>query len=201
MDMDRITSRRRMLGAALGGAAAIGVATLSTPALAQAADDDPLLLGAENTASSITVITRTPVANAEAATLLAETTISAALVGHATEGRGVLGISTSGQGVRGEATTGTGGAFASSTGYALSTAGRIRFTKVSGIATIWAGATSKTEHPGVDVVTASFVLLTPRSNLGSRGLWYTIDTAANTITIRISSALGSNVSIGWLLLG
>jgi hypothetical protein len=121
--------------------------------------------------------------------------------GFAPEGRGVFGRSTTGQGVRGASVSGTAGAFESTAGYALSTAGRVRFTKVSGVAALAAGTSSKTVTPGVDLTTASFVLLTPRGNLGGRGLWYTVDHSANRFTIRVSSPVTTSVGIGWLVLG
>jgi hypothetical protein len=85
-------------------------------------------------------------------------------------------------------------------GLALRTSGRVKVDKASGVVTIPAGKTSITFTPGVKVVTGAFVLLTPRANLGSRGLWYTTSTTG-TITVRVSSAVSANTGIGWLLLG
>ena len=56
-------------------------------------------------------------------------------------------------------------------------------------------------HPGPDVTTTSFVLLTPEADIGTRRLWYTTDATANTITIRVSSAVSASLAVGWLLLG
>lgn len=115
--------------------------------------------------------------------------------------RGVIGESPAGQGVRGESGTGV-GVFASSTsGYALRTSGRIRADSVSGVATITAGSTSRTVSPGVNVTSASFVLLTPRANIGSRALWFTTNATANTFTIRMSASRSSSTKVAWLLLG
>ena len=55
--------------------------------------------------------------------------------------------------------------------------------------------------PGVDIQSSSVVLLTPRGNIGSRALWYTVDATGNRFTIRLSSAVASAVDIGWLLIG
>lgn len=115
--------------------------------------------------------------------------------------RGVWGVSNPGQGVRGETTTGIGVYGIASTGYALRSSGRLRFDKVSGVATIAAGATSVTITPGVDVTSASFVLLTPRSNLGSRSLYYSTDATNNRFTIRLSSSRTSSTVVAWLLVG
>lgn len=105
--------------------------------------------------------------------------------------RGVWGRSQSGSGVYGS----------SPNGYALRGSGRVRFDKVSGVATIPAGSTSKTIALDVNVTSSSFALLTPRSNLGGRDLWYTVNATANSITIRISSARSSNTAVAWLLVG
>jgi hypothetical protein len=116
--------------------------------------------------------------------------------------RGVFGVSTSGHGVRGEATTGGAvvGVANNTAGYAFLGSGRVRFNKVSGIATIAAGTTSKTITPGTDVTTDSFGLLTPMVDIGTRRLWFTKDATANTITIHLSSSSTSSLSIAWLLL-
>ena len=116
--------------------------------------------------------------------------------------RGVWGISTTGEGVRGEATTGVAvaGAAGSAGGYAFRGSGRVRFDKVCGVASLAAGTTSKVITPGTDVTADSFVLLTPGADIGSRRLWFTKDTTANTITIRMSSSRTSATSISWLLL-
>lgn len=81
--------------------------------------------------------------------------------------------------------------------------GRVRFKQVSGVATIPAGASSVTLSPGVGIVRASFVLLTPRAYLGGRDLWYTTDPAADTFTIHLSSPSPSRngFPVAWLLLG
>lgn len=282
-------TRRSVLASAAGGAAAAALA-LATPTNVLAANDEPLLLGADNHADSLTKITRDTVGDSDAATFLAVNTISAGVVGHATSGpgvvgrsetgagvqgysqtdagvngfgvlgiwaggsdvgvhgngpgigaiglstgdstgvvgvsqdglgdpeprpktgvfgyaaqdvaaRGVVGSTTLGQGVRGEATTGIGGAFTATSGVALLTSGRLRFEKVSGVATLAPGTHSKTVNAGVELTAASFVLLTPRRSLNGRDLWYTVDAAANRFTIRVSSNVSVSTSIGWLLLG
>jgi hypothetical protein len=116
--------------------------------------------------------------------------------------RGVVGVSTNGQGVRGEASGGAAlyGTVSSTGGYAIRGSGRVRFDKVSGVATIAANATSVTVTPGTDVTTESFVLLTAKANIGSRSLYFSTDTTANTITIRMSSSRTSSTPISWLLL-
>ena len=116
--------------------------------------------------------------------------------------RGVWGKATSGEGIRGEATSGVGlaGNASSAAGYGIRTSGRVRFDKVCGVATLAAGTTSKVITPGTDVTADSFVLLTPGADIGTRRLWFTKDTTANTITIRMSSSRTSSTPISWLLL-
>jgi hypothetical protein len=53
----------------------------------------------------------------------------------------------------------------------------------------------------VDVTSSSFVLLTPRGNLGGRSLWYTLDTTNDRITVKVSSAVAADLKVGWLLMG
>jgi len=115
--------------------------------------------------------------------------------------RGVWGRATSGQGVRGAATGGVGVFGTATSGYAIRGDGRLRFDKVSGVATIAAGATSVVVNPGVNVTSSSFVLLTPRHNIGSRGLWYVPDTTNDRFTIRLSSSRSSSTLVAWLLVG
>jgi hypothetical protein len=115
--------------------------------------------------------------------------------------RGVSGRADAGLGVYGQATSGSGLYGAATTGYALRTSGRIRAEKVSGVASIAAGRTSVIITPGVNVNTGSFVLLTPKANIGSRALWFTIDATNDRFTIRIGSARSSSTRVAWLLLG
>lgn len=116
---------------------------------------------------------------------------------------GICTIDTAAVGVRGESTVGTGMyAVATTTkGFALRTSGRVRIDKASGVATIAPGNATATVTPGLDLSSSSFVLLTPRADIGSRRLWYTTDSASNTITIHVSSAVTASLAVGWLLLG
>jgi hypothetical protein len=103
-------------------------------------------------------------------------------------------------GVSGYSTTGAGLYGATSSGYALRTSGRLKLGKASGVAYLKRGTTRVTVTPGLNVTASSFVLLTPKANVGSRRLWYTTNTTANTFTIRISSAMSGTLAIGWLML-
>jgi hypothetical protein len=85
-------------------------------------------------------------------------------------------------------------------GLALRAEGRAKFS-TSALATITAGHASKVITPGVNVTSSSFVLLTPKTNIGSRALWFTTDPAGNKFTIHMSSSRSSGTKVAWLLLG
>ena len=59
---------------------------------------------------------------------------------------------------------------------------------------------SVTVNPRVGINAKTFVLLTPKSNIGSRALWYTTNATKNTITIRMSSARSAPTKVAWLTL-
>ena len=128
--------------------------------------------------------------------------------GESTSGWGVYGRSSSNHGVHGagtvgvhgESSAGTGVEGISTNGYAIRGSGRVRFDKISGVASIPAGATSVTITPGVDVTSDSFVLLTAKSNIGSRSLYYSTDATNNRFTVRLSSSRSSSTTVAWLLL-
>jgi len=146
------------------------------------------------------------------------------VIGDATSspgGVGVLGTSHDASGVRGESDTATGvtgigavgihgssasdtavmGEAASAGAYAFKGSGRVAFIKVSGVTTISANHTSVTVKPAVTIASGSFVLLTPKANIGTRSLWFTVSASANTITIHISSVRSAATPVAWLLLG
>jgi hypothetical protein len=122
------------------------------------------------------------------------------VLGYTPSGVGCFGSTDAGTGVRGHSESGTGLYGTTASGFALRTSGRTKFS-TSGVVGIKAGTTSKTVMPGVDVTSSSFVLLTPKTNLGGRALWFTTNPAANTFTIRMSSARSSGTFVAWLLLG
>lgn len=114
--------------------------------------------------------------------------------GHAIVGadsRGVWGRANAGVGVFAEATT----------GFALRADGRVKVDRASGVATIPAGARSVTVTPGLTLTAQSFVLLTPRANIGGASLWYSPEVAANRFKIRLSSPRSRPTKVAWLLLG
>jgi hypothetical protein len=120
-------------------------------------------------------------------------TSGTALHGQATTGYGVVGRVSSGVALNGSATN--------AAGFALKTSGRLSLAKASGVATILATKDSVLVTPGLDVTASSFVLLTPKADLGTRRLWYTTDPTNNRFTIKLSSAVTTDTRIGWLLLG
>jgi hypothetical protein len=116
----------------------------------------------------------------------------------------VGGTSSSGTGVSGTSSFGIGvSAFAgSAAAIALRSDGRVQFTRVSGVATIAASARSVVVTPSFAAVTVqSFVLLTPKVNLGGRSLLFTTDPATDRFTIRMSSSHTKPTPVAWLLVG
>jgi hypothetical protein len=117
--------------------------------------------------------------------------------------RGIHGYSDTGIGVLAHTSIGTAldaVVDIPSDGLALRTVGRVQHIHISGVAYIRAGKTTVTITPRVAISARSFVLLTPRTNLASRGLWYVPDATKNQFTIKISSPRTSNTPIAWLLL-
>jgi hypothetical protein len=117
---------------------------------------------------------------------------------------GAAGSSSSGTGVSGSTSFGIGvDAFAgTAAAIAQRSGGRVQFARVSGVATIAAGARSVVVTPSFAAVTAqSFVLLTPKVNLAGRSLWFTTDPATDRFTIRMSSSRAKPTAVAWLLIG
>jgi hypothetical protein len=128
--------------------------------------------------------------------------IGAGAVGSCPSGVGVAGESDSGLGADGQACSGAGVVGLSDSGVGVvaqsfaaprlphlkgsCVPGRLGLS-TSGVAIIPARLTDRRIIPGVDVTSGSYLLLTPAAGIG-RHLWYTLNRAANTITIRMSSA-------------
>lgn len=210
-------SRRALLAGALGGLGAWAASAIGRASPVRAADGETVLVGGEYQSTSVTRISN-------------PTNASIVLEGVSSSGTGVVGVSTSFYGVQAISNTGSGvGAFSTSgmgvygasgshrgvwgfsdtgtglfgscgTGLALRAEGRIKFS-TSGVANIPAGSSSKTVTPGVNVSSGSFVLLTPKANIGGRALWFTTNASANTFRIRMSSPRSSGTRVAWLLLG
>ena len=212
-------SRRALLAGALGGIGALAASAIGRVSPVQAATGDPVLVDNAHTGSGITQITTTGItafkgvsSNADATVIHAHATSADpgtwGILGEteSLEGTGVLGtanaLTGSSWGVYGEANSagGIGVVAWNNEGIALRAQGRARFS-TSGVATITAGSTLKMIHPGVNILTSSFVLLTPKTNIGSRALWFTTSVLNDTFTIHISSPRSTATKIAWLLLG
>jgi hypothetical protein len=120
--------------------------------------------------------------------------------GKSTTGRGVVGQASSGIGVRAVATSGTGIYASASTGTALRALGRVYFDNCAGVATFTAGMSAVTVNPGRDLTGSTAVTLTPYGDPGTRRMWATVDTAANSVTIHLSSAVTGSLKVAWLAL-
>ena len=116
-------------------------------------------------------------------------------------GHGVHGTTLDGIGLSGSATTGTALDGTATSGLALQASGRVRLDRCSGVATIAAGKNSVAVKPGLEIAATALVLLTPRSDPGGVRLWYTLNAATDTVTIRASGPVASDLKVGWLLLG
>jgi hypothetical protein len=215
-------SRRALLAGALGGLGAWAASAIARPRPA-AAEGQAVVVGGEyQDATSATRIGSGSTV-VSPAVLQGETASSGIAVrGFSQQGTGLYGDSNSGTGTYAYSTHGRGlvaesqfsdalqaQAFDAGTavkgtansGFAFRGSGRIRFDRVSGVATITAGNTRKVITPGVNVTSGTFVLLTPRVKLSGRDLWFTTDAANNKFTIHMSSSRSSATSVAWLLLG
>jgi hypothetical protein len=86
-------------------------------------------------------------------------------------------------------------------GAALWAEGRLVLSQ-AGIATIPAGQRTWTLVPDnkTFIGTASFVLLTPNGDIGTRRLWFTKNLVANTFTIHMSATRTKPTKVAWVLL-
>jgi hypothetical protein len=198
-------SRRALLTGALGGLGALAASAIGRASPARAANGETVLVGGAYSATGITsidTIDQTAFfglsANTNALAIFgnayASTGQATGVAGtsNASAGRGVFGMNNRPSGVGVYATN--------STGLALKAVGRTKLS-TSGVTTITAGHASKVITPGVNVTSSSFVLLTPKANIGSRALWFTTDASGNKFTIHMSSSRSSGTLVAWLLLG
>jgi hypothetical protein len=190
-------TRRAVLTGAIAGAGAVVAGAIGrvSPVLA---DGENIQIGGDYaTARSRTAITNET--NNETVWYLYNSHQGTALFALSNSGIGVNAISNFDSGVYAvgkPAIT----ADPSGEGYAIVGKGRVRLERISGVAVIPAGRTSVRITPGVNLNTGSFVLLTPRSNLKGRDLWYRTDPPNERFTIYISSPRSVATRISWLLL-
>jgi hypothetical protein len=201
-------SRRALLAGALGGLGAF-VASAIGRANPTRAEGQAIVVGGEYT-DAITATSIYNQANDDTVFLASSTGAGVGLYGlsssgygvaaHSAAGHGVSSTSGSGTAVYGHSGGGVGLYGATTTGLALQAVGRAKFS-TSGIATIHASNQLVTITPGVNVTSSSFVLLTPKTNIGSRSLWFTANTSTNRFTIHMSASRSSGTKVAWLLLG
>jgi hypothetical protein len=172
--IDRPRSRRGVLGLLAAGGGAALATLFGRPDQAQADDGDPLILGASNTASSMTSIS----ANVDDGTVFEARNGG---VGFCT---GIHGFSELGPGVRGSGDTG--GQFESENGIALLTSGAAVFSTI-GFGTIPAGQNSV--FVADDRVKAEqHISVTLVSNPGSRDLRWVEPIPDSGFRVHLSSA-------------
>lgn len=215
-------SRRNLMKAAIGGAAAATAATaVGRAAPAAAADGDPVLIGRDNTATGITEIS-----NGFTDAYLADGFNGVVGTSNAANGSGLDGLfmgqsgngvigrtigngsqvgvkgesAPQGIGVYGYTQNGTGvRAEAVGGGYGLDVHGTAVFSN-SGRAAFAKGAASKTVPIGGYLRPASLVLATIQGNVA--GTWVqgvSLDRTNNTITIRLNKAAPMFLNVGWFV--
>jgi hypothetical protein len=131
------------------------------------------------------------------------------VLGESESGYGVQGLTTTGRAVAGEATTGTAGHFSTTKvgtvygGYALRAVGRVRFDQCAGVATIRAGARSRTVTPGIGLTSSSAVVATLMGSAGGTTTVHRVivHAAADTFTIYLTAAARSGVKVAWHVFG
>jgi hypothetical protein len=217
---DRSTSRRRVLTGIMAGAASVVAVDVIRPAPAGAADGDTLVLGQENQADNTTRITMGTanaaihaVTNADDGSLVGENT---APDGYGLRGTGAyIGVNAVGNeigtytvcdnGVALEALTYDGTAVRASVavptlGYALETAGRVRFSS-AGRTTVAAGQ-ARLVLTGLALSPASIVLATLQTR--RKGVYIEAvipNPAANTAVVHLNKATPVPLDVGWFVIG
>jgi hypothetical protein len=209
------SSRRGLLAAGLAAAAAAAAASVARYTPASAADGDAVTVGSSNDGTATTSFTVDSTKAVEGISnsgqgVNGESTSSAGVAGLSDSGNGVHGTSTSGRGVYGQSTSGAGlegsGAIgvkaeSSAEGYALeTTAGRVKFAGISGIATIPSGGQTVTVTPGVPIGGSTLVLLTPEANLGNKDLWYTKPNGGTEVIIHLSGTRSNDTKVSYLVI-
>jgi len=160
--------------------------------------------GYSKTGIGVTAVTEAELDDREISALRAVSTMTTAVHGDSTRHIGVHGHTMTGVGVFAQADdTGTALVAMSELGHAtaIHSYGRVQLDFVSGVARIATGRMSVSVTPVFRIDARSFVLLTPRTNLGGRALWFALDTKNNRFLIKMSSPRQSATPIAWLLLG
>lgn len=221
MDGSTARSRRAVLGAGLGAVAATAAAAVSRP-LPVRADAEVVHVGddIQTAASRTRILNKTNDADVFAAqstgngtALIGISETSTGIAGTSSYGTGVYAASIAGKGLEVSSTDNT--AIQASSyrgnvihalqgpagGSALWAEGRIVLSQ-SGIATIAAGQKTWTSVPDEKtfIGAASFVLLTPNADIGTRRLWFTKSLVANTFTIHMSATRTKPTKVAWVLL-
>jgi hypothetical protein len=201
----RPRSRRALLLGAASSLGALAAGALARPQLTRAEGQAVVVGGDYFDATTTTTIANLSGNNTPVLQLSQALGSGDGLFALSRFGNGVHAFSNDHNGVFGEsAGTDRAGVLAqanSSRTLALRTFGRLELGGVSGTATIPAGKTSVVIVPDTIVTLKSFVLLTPRANIGTRALWYTTDPPHDKVTIHMSSARPVGTKVAWLLIG
>ena len=198
-------TRRALLGAGMGAVAATVATAVGRP-VGVRAEGQTVVVGGEYTdATSQTLIQNQTNTNSVIVAQAASGGTALVGIGGTTgvagsgAGTGVYANSDFGIGVDANSDFGVALRVNSFNGFAIQALGMLKL-ETSGLATIPANRTSVTIQLNLNITTDSFLLLTPKANIGKRSLYFTTNPTANTFTIRISSARTTATGVSWLLL-
>ena len=211
-DAPTLSTRRSVLAAIVGAAAAGAAAALGRPLAANAADGDPLVLGQTNQADTETTLDGTlivrPVAIVENLLPVAQGVANEALIARSTNGIGVYGQSEGNRGglssgVKGVATTDTGVGVTAVGQIALLAHGKVQLETRSGRATVLAGRSSvdvdliKGGLAGTPLCFANVMSYRPGTFVTMVRPNYP---TAHRLRIYLNRAVTANTYVAWLVL-
>jgi len=212
MDQDQGTSRRKLLTAAAGSAAALAASTLAFPAQVAAGSDGDVVLGGPNSTSTKTSIhasltgdaffvqTDYTAGGSTAISAFADSPPNGAGVhGHGTTCPGVLGTSENGgPGVYGYSNIGIGVLASAPLGYpALWVDGRAHF-RLSGRTAMSAGHSTFTKTLS-GVTTSSIVIAVLQSNESGISVRAAVPSSGK-FAVYLTKALTSSAVVGWIVI-
>jgi len=212
MAQNQQTSRRALLTAAAGSAAALAASTLALPAQVVAGSDGDVVLGGPNTTSSKTSINATVTgdaffvqtnynghANTAIAAFADSTAAGAGVHGHGTICPGVLGTSENGgPGVYGYSNIGIGVLASAPLGYpALWVEGRSHF-RLSGRTSMTAGHSTFTKTL-TGVTSSSIVIAVLQTNESGISVRAAVPSTGKFV-VYLTKALTSSAVVGWIVL-
>ena len=190
-------SRRRLLAAGLGSAAAAALSAARP--LGVAALSAPMLTETDNATGATTSITNSDATSGAIGLKGSAADAGTGLFGSALTGVGVLGQSTTGgAGVRGTTTSGVGvDASAAASGYALRASGRVKFSR-SGRFAISAGHSSRTiTYAGV--TTTSLIIATLQTRHSGLYILAAVP-GSGKFTVYLNKSVSSSTNVAYFII-